>query len=76
MSVMTVKAHFDGEKVCLDEPIDLPPNTRVLVTTPQRDKNDPFREEWFAFAKAAFARGYGDDEPDYSDRIGRFPEPE
>ena len=69
MNLVTVKAHYDGKHICLDEPVDLPPNTPVWVAIPQPDKEDIDREEWFAFAKAAFARSYGDDEPDYSDAV-------
>lgn len=71
MSFVTVRAHYDGEKVCLDEPVDLPPNTPMLVTIPRPDNEDDFRAEWFAFAQAAFAHAYGDDEPDYSDATVR-----
>jgi len=75
MSVVTLKAHFDGEKVCLDEPIDLASNTPVLVAIPQSDEVHQFREEWFAQARTAFARAYGDDEPDYSDAVILEPPP-
>ena len=37
MSVITLKAHYDGKQVCLDEPIDLAPNTPMLVTVAQPD---------------------------------------
>jgi hypothetical protein len=69
MSVITLKAHYDGKQVCLDEPIDLAPNTPVLVTIAQPDAEVADRAEWFALAKAAFARAYGDDEPDYSNAV-------
>jgi hypothetical protein len=70
MSVITLKAHFDGKQVCLDEPADFAPNTPMLVTVAQPDAADEsFEEEraaWFAFSKQGLARAYGDDEPDYS----------
>jgi hypothetical protein len=69
MSVVTLKAHYDGEKICLDEPFELLPNTPVLVTVPQPDAESQDRAEWFALAKAAFARTYDDDEPDYSNAV-------
>jgi hypothetical protein len=67
MSVVTVKGHYDGQHVCLDAPVDLPVNTPVWVILPQPGAQDPEREEWLAFARAAFARAYGPDEPDHSD---------
>jgi hypothetical protein len=69
MSVITLKAHYDGKQVCLDEPIDLAPNTPMLVTIARPDAEDADRAEWFALAKTAFARAYGDDEPDYSNAV-------
>ena len=69
MSVITLKAHYDGKHVCLDEPIDLALNTPVLVAITQLDAVDKDRAEWFALAQAAFARVYGDDEPDYSNAV-------
>jgi hypothetical protein len=69
MSVITFKAHYDGKQVCLDEPIDLAPNTPMLVSIARPDTEDADCAEWFALAKAAFARAYGDDEPDYSNAV-------
>jgi hypothetical protein len=69
MSIITLKAHYDGKQVCLDEPIDLAPNTPMLVTIAQPDAEATDRAEWFALAKAAFARAYGDNEPDYSNAV-------
>jgi hypothetical protein len=66
MSVITLKAHFDGKQVCLDEPADFAPNTPMLVTVAQPDANEVDRAEWFALAKKSFAQAYSDDEPDYS----------
>jgi hypothetical protein len=62
MSVITLKAHYDGKRICLDEPIDLAPNTPVLVTIAQPDAEVADRAE-------CFARAYGDDEPDYSNAV-------
>ncbi len=32
----TLKAHYDGERIHLDEPFDLPRNALLLVTVHQR----------------------------------------
>ena len=32
MATLSLKAHYDGKTIRLDEPFDLPPNTRLLVT--------------------------------------------
>lgn len=69
MSAVMIKGHYDGKHVCLDEPVDLPPNTPVWVVVAQPQARSEEDEEWYAFAKAALARAYDDDEPDYSDAV-------
>lgn len=32
MNGISVPAHFDGERILLDEPLNLEPNTKLLVT--------------------------------------------
>ena len=36
MNALTIKAHFDGERICLDEPCDLKPEAKLLVTVELR----------------------------------------
>jgi hypothetical protein len=63
---MTVRAHFDGHQVQLDEPITLRADTELLVTILPQERESDFeaeRSEWNEFALASFARLY-DDEPD------------
>ncbi len=33
MSSSSIRAHFDGKRILLDEPIELEPNTRLLTKT-------------------------------------------
>ena len=68
MSAITLKAHFDGKQVCLDEPYPLQPNTKLFVTIVP-DSLEEERRAWLAASQAAFARAYGDDEPDYSNAV-------
>ena len=76
MNVITLKAHYDGERICLDEPFNLAPNQPVVVTVVQPDDDPTERADWIALAKAALARAYGDDEPDYpSDLVRERPSP-
>ena len=39
--MVTVKAHFDGEQIQLDEPIELKPNTKLLVTVLEAEEEAP-----------------------------------
>jgi hypothetical protein len=75
MSVVTLKAHYDGKHICLDEPIDLPANAELMVTVlPDAGESiEAERTAWLKFSQENFARAYGDDEPDYSHCIGKAP---
>jgi hypothetical protein len=65
MPAVTLKAHYNGEQIVLDEPFDLPPNSPLMVTVlPKDDSADDV--QWHGLAIAALARAYGVDEPDYS----------
>ena len=64
MPILSLKAHYDGKTIRLDEPFDLPPNARLMVTVlPPLTGSD--REDWSNLSVANLARAYGDDEPDY-----------
>lgn len=65
METVTLRAHFDGEQIRLDEPFKLEPNTELIVTVVPR-ASDEEREVWTQLALASLARAYGDDEPEYS----------
>ena len=70
MSVITIKAHFDGRHVCLDEPYPLLPNARLLVTVIPGDSEEE-RQAWLAASQASLAQAYGELEPDYSSAVLR-----
>ena len=38
MPAVTLKAHYDGERILLDEPCDLPPDTPLMVTVLPREE--------------------------------------
>lgn len=63
MPALTVKAHYDGQSIQLDEPIELAPNARLLVTV--LESVDDVNADWPDLAAAGLARAFGDDEPDY-----------
>lgn len=65
MPAAILKAHYDGEHIVLDEPIELPANARLLVTIIPESSPDAERQQWYALSKAGLARAYSDDEPDY-----------
>ncbi|HVU38743.1 MAG TPA: hypothetical protein VHC95_10440 [Opitutales bacterium] len=65
MSQITLKAHFNGERIVLDEPCDLPLNAPLMVTvlTPEVERE---REEWDRRAAEGLARAYSVNEPEYT----------
>ena len=62
---VTLRAHFDGKQIVLDEPFELEPNTKLIVTVVPAAFEEE-REAWTRLALESLARAYGDDEPEYS----------
>ena len=65
MSGLTLKAHFDGKHITLDEPYALQPGaplTVIVLSTP----NDFENAELTQSAVTGLARAYADDEPEYT----------
>ncbi len=66
MPSVSLKAHYDGERIQLDEPFDLPRNAPLLVTVLPASDRDGDRVEWLAASKEALARAFADNEPEYT----------
>jgi len=62
MPSITLKAHFDGRSILLDEPYQIPPHARLLVTLVEQDDE---RALWAGLSLSGLAGAYGEDEPDY-----------
>ncbi len=63
MTTVAVSAHFDGGKIQLDEPCQIPENARlVVVVLPPEDE----RGEWSRLAARQLARAYSESEPEYT----------
>jgi hypothetical protein len=65
MPSVSLKAHYDGERIQLDEPFDLPSDVPLLVTVlpPEADSD---LAAWTAASLQAWARAFGEDEPEYT----------
>ena len=62
----TIPAHFDGKHILLDEPVELEPNTKLLVTVLPKDIE---REEWLNLSRKGLQAAYNaNGEPEYSNR--------
>ena len=64
MQIVTLQAHFDGQQILLDEPYDLKPNTRMVISVIQMQ--DEERADWTDFSLTSLERAYGEEEPEYS----------
>lgn len=64
MPAITLKAHFDGARIQLDETFDLPLNAPLMITVLPFVEDE--REPWHAAAAQSLARAYGANEPEYS----------
>lgn len=63
MTTVALSAHYDGEKIQLDEPYQLPENARlVIVVLPQEAE----RQEWSRLAAQHLARAYAEGGPEYT----------
>ena len=66
MPVTSLRAHFDGKTIQLDEPYEFPLNAQLLVTVLSPTPLETERSGWAALGAAGLAKAYGDNEPDYS----------
>ena len=70
MTTVTLRAHYDGEHIVLDEPFEIPTNAPLAVTVlaPDSSAHDRERERasWAALSAWSLARAYGEDEPEYT----------
>jgi hypothetical protein len=62
MPSVSLKAHFDGKRIVLDEPFDIAPNSPLLVTV----LADAERADFAKLAAQSLTRAFGSDEPDYT----------
>lgn len=63
MDAISIPVHFDGKQILLDEPIELEPSARLIVTVLPADEAE--RRDWFELSARNLAEAYSDDEPDY-----------
>lgn len=65
MPTVTLRDHYDGDRILLDEPFELPPNASLMVTVlPSTEGSES--AQWAWAAAVGLARAYSDDEPEYS----------
>ena len=65
MDAITLRAHFDGHSICLDEPFEMELDTELIVTVFPNQSSKAERAAWFKLSQQGLAVAYGDDELDY-----------
>jgi hypothetical protein len=60
---ISIPAHFDGERILLDEPVELERNARLVVTVLPDD--DPYRDAWLRLSANQLNAAYDGDSDDY-----------
>ncbi len=66
MQPRTIRAHFDGEHICLDESCQLEPEAQLLVVVLPKDGADKEHEEWPLLSRQVLENAYGENEPEYT----------
>ncbi|MBI2485649.1 MAG: hypothetical protein HYW01_01560 [Deltaproteobacteria bacterium] len=75
MNTITLPAHFDGKQIKLDEPFELEPNTKLLVTVLPKEA-DYEQENWLILSKKSLENTYAEDEIEYSLKLIKEANPE
>lgn len=69
MPIITLPAHFDGERICLDEPFDLEPDAKLIITILPKEGHGNERKDWLFLSGQRLEGAYGEDEPEYSSAL-------
>lgn len=73
METIVLRAHFDGEQILLDDPIELQPNARLLVTVIPELTAEQIA--WLRLSAVGLSAAFGENEPDYSSAVLKEPNP-
>jgi hypothetical protein len=78
MDTKTLRAHFDGRQIVLDEPFELEPDTELLVTVLPKEQSEEAaeREAWLKLSEKRLQDAYGEAEPEYSLDMIKEPNPQ
>ncbi len=76
MKAVTLRAHFDGEYIRLDEPFKLEQDMPLAITVLSKEEEDERDSGWFALSAAGLEGAYGEAEPEYTPELVIEPNPD
>ncbi|MCP4169115.1 MAG: hypothetical protein GY759_24940 [Chloroflexi bacterium] len=65
----TLRGHFDGQHICLDEPYDMEADTPVTITILSRVAVAEDDDFWSLLAHVSLERAYSEHEPEYNNQM-------
>ena len=74
MKALSLRAHFDGEQIRLDDPFPIEPDSPLIVTVWQKERVDD-EEEALALLAGSALVGASVEEPEYSLDLIKEPNP-
>lgn len=72
----TLRAHYDGEQIVIDEPYDLEPDTDLIITVLPTNMVADEHYSWGLFSLRGLERAYDDDEVVYTLDMIKKPNPD
>jgi hypothetical protein len=76
MSPVTIRAHFDGQHIRVDEPRQLEPDAQLLIVVLPKQPDAGERADWTRLSQQALEHAYAEDEPDYALDAIKKPNPD
>ena len=76
MKPITLRAHFDGKRICPDQPLNMEPDTELFVTLIPITDTDLEHGDWSRLSGSGLSNAYAADEPDYPLSLIKDPNPE
>lgn len=76
MGTKIFSAHFDGKEIRFDEPCQLEPGAKLVVTVLPKEQQGDEREDWLKISSEGLRYAYGEEEVDYSLSLIKEPNPE
>jgi len=74
MDPIAIPAHVDGRQILLDEPCELEPNAKLIVTV--LPNHDSEHESWLRLSANGLRQAHSDSEEEYSLDLIKDPNPD